>query len=98
MNRIIGNVYIIDSGGLWLTSNSASSGTFMNSEISAIGFYASDSGGELAISCSVDTSATLFRLRGNSQYVTTAFAAPILMDHKMYVNLCQTGTGFIYFS
>lgn len=101
MNAIKGNVYIIDSSALYLTSNSTSTGTFTNMSISAIVLYGSGSTSELGLSFASANSTDFVHLKvgdavgGNG---SLSFTSPLKTSEAIYVRTLVAGTGYIYFS
>lgn len=98
MNRLIGSVYIVDSGGLWLTSNSASSGSFLDMVIQSINFVSGTSG-NFEISVSSDTAGGVIARCFNANDYSSIFMdfpMGLKVDDKLFVKTCVAGTAFLY--
>lgn len=101
MNLVKGNVYIIDSATLWLTSNSTSTGKFHDMSISAVGFYGTGTTSELGLSFASANSLDFIHLKtasptGDLQLLS--FAEPFKVSEAIYTRVVSAGTGYIYFS
>ena len=99
MNRIVGNCYIIDSAGLWLTSNSASNGAFLDFDFQTANFISVTSG-DVEITVESNTAADVVvrifnDLNNGTQNVTWPLGNPV--DQRMFVKTCNAGTAFLYF-
>jgi hypothetical protein len=104
---IQGNVYVIDSSGIYLTGSNAtveayaSGGNKTIFSISNIGLYGDSTSSELAISYLSDTTQVIYHLKTqapNGGYDDIHFAAPHMVSEKLYVNTLTAGTGYIYFA
>ena len=99
MNRLFDNVYIIDTGGLWLTVNSASNGDYASFEIQNALFVGS--GGSLEITVESNTASnTVVRILTSASEATKSaeFPKSLCVDQRMFVKTCVGGTGFLYLS
>lgn len=100
MNRIFSNVWLIDSGGLWLTSNSAQSGTALNSEITGIRFVSTNSG-KMELTLESDTALNvLFSSFNGADYSNDSmqFSGKFKVSEKIFVRTLTAGTGWVYFA
>lgn len=104
-NTIIGNVFVIDSSGVYLTgSNGVAiagglSGDRVNMAISNIGLYGTNTTGELALSYLSNTAAIIFHLKTQAQqggYEDIHFAVPHKVSDRIFVNTLTAGTGYLY--
>ena len=101
MNAIKGNVYIIDTAALWLTSDSSATGTFHDAEINAIGFYGTGTTSELGLSFGSANSSDFIHLKttsptGGFEYVS--FTTPWKISERIYTRVVTAGTGYLYYS
>ena len=99
-NKFLGNVYMINTGGWWITVNTGPTGAFSDLAISNIGLYAADTTGELELFYQSDTTMAVFHLRGTqgSGYSDIHFATPHKTSGRIYIKTCANGTGYIYCS
>ena len=100
MNRIVGNCYIIDSAGLWLTSNSASNGTFIDFDFQSATFVSVTSG-DIEITLQSDTAGNsvlrMFNALNNGTQ-SMYWPAGNSIHERMFVKTCNEGTAFLYFA
>ena len=104
-NGIQGNVYVIDSAGVYLTGSNATSiagdlnGNKTTMMISNIGLYGASTTSELALAYLSDTNQSIYHLKTqapNGGYDDIHFAVPHMVSEKLYVNTLTAGTGYIY--
>lgn len=102
MNRLVGNVWIIDSAGLWLTSNSADNGDFHNMVIQNVFIATTETESLLQLTVQSNTAQNIIvdeisnwtnpAARGSSygkEYDN------FRVSERVYVRLCQNGTGYL---
>jgi hypothetical protein len=106
VNEIKGNVYIIDSAGVYLTGeivgkSSAGhiSGPFIDMQIAGIGFYGTSTTSEIGLSFASANSTDFIHMKttdptGGFEEHTSQFK----ISEKVYVRVLTAGTGYIYFS
>lgn len=93
-NRIVGNVYIIDSGLISLTWPSAA-------KIGAVAFWGVDSTSRLTVTLSSDTRDSIFALSNQANVpglsgITFGYQGWSCPNQPYILNLVA-GTGYIYF-
>lgn len=100
MNRIIGNVYVIDSAGLWLTSNSASNGNFLDMTIQSMKFISGTSGNFEVTVESETAGGVILRCFNANDYtdIYMDFPMGLKVDERLFVKTCNAGTAFLYFA
>ena len=99
MNRIVGNCYIIDSAGLWLTANSASNGVSANFEFISATFV-SEGSGALEITIEANTasgSVILIKNHPSTSQTSIPWPGSYCLDDRMFVKTCLAGTGYLFF-
>lgn len=100
-NTVKGPVYIIDSAGVYLTSDGTATGSYMDMSISAISFYGTGSTSELGLSLFSANSTDIIHLKvnvgvgGNEEQ---HYAVPIKVTERVYVRQCVAGTAYLYFA
>lgn len=99
-NTFRNSVYIMNTAGWWITTDSSQTGGHNDFAISNIGLYGVDSTAELAISYEADTSMVIFHLRcpADGGYADIHFATPHKVSDRMYINTLTAGTGYLYCS
>ena len=107
VNAIKGNVYIIDSAGVYLTGeivgkSSAGhvAGPYPDMNISGIGFYGTGSTSELGLSFASANSTDFFHIKtsastGDMSLYT--FTDPLKISERVYIRVLTAGTGYLYF-
>ena len=106
-NQIKGNVYIVDSSGIYLTGSNSTciagtlGGDMVNMSISNIRFVATDSTGAMDLSYASALSTDVIKM----SVATPAggpdnldFSTPFEVSERVYVRTLTAGTGYIYFS
>lgn len=90
-NRIAGNVYIIDSGSISLPWP----GTHV--KIQGVGFYSTDTSGELQLTMASNTLNIVFWLRNNNNqpYFLPQYLGGVNFE-QLRVQILTAGTGFLY--
>lgn len=97
-NRIISNVYIIDSaqtltGLAWAPSADA------DRKVNSVVFYSTDTTGELKLVFTSNTTNTFIHIRNNQ---SQPFSLPYFLGGvwvgQLTPIICTAGTGFIYFA
>lgn len=99
MNRIVGNCYIIDSAGLWLTADSSSNGKFLDFDFQTASLISTNSG-QLEITLESNTASdVVVRLLNSVDDATNSISWPggFCVESRMFVKTCNVGTGFLYF-
>lgn len=101
-NRLVGNVYIIDSSGVpldWLSG----------AKIAAIGFFTTSTAGTFELSYASDTTNSILRFDsiihtvapGSGSALDRAYQSVYLggvsFPDALFVRRCNVGTGWIYF-
>lgn len=99
MNRIVGKCYIIDSAGLWLTSNSAGNGDFLDFDFQTASLVSEGSGSVEITLQSNTASAVAFLLKNhpNTSFSSIDFPEGHDVEERMFVKTCVAGTAFLYF-
>jgi len=107
-NVIKGNVYIIDSAGVYLTGeikgvSSAGhvAGPYPDMNISGIGIYGTGSTSEIGLSFASENSSDFIHLKigdpvGGMEMISLTH--PLKTSERVYVRVLTAGTGYIYFS
>ena len=97
-NSIQGNVFVIDSQGVYLTQDYTSASAYPRMMISNVGLFGVDSTGELALSYQSNTTQVIYHLRcpADGGYADIHFAVPHMVSERLYVNTISAGTGYIY--
>ena len=89
-NRIVGNVYIVDSAAIALTDG-------QTLKIASIAFYSTDTSGEFKIVSQANTANALIHIRNNQNQ---PFTLPLFLGGMYLENLrvqtCTAGTGWFY--
>lgn len=99
MNRIVGNCYIVDSSGLWLTTNSANNGNAGNFEFISATFV-SEGSGSLEITVESNTaggSVLLIKNHPSTSQTSIPWPGGYCLDERMFVKTCVAGTGYLFF-
>ena len=93
-NRIVGNVYILDTSADTLSS--------INASISAIGLYGTNSNARLVLSFVSNTADTFIQLANpsaNTLFVGITFGNPgFRCSDQLRVQTLVAGTGYIYYA
>lgn len=101
-NRIVGNVYIIDSQTAGKPLIDGTSGAWLRSAyISAIGFWAADTSGVFELAYRSDTTNVVFKLAlegatGTNGFSTMKFIGGVRFE-ELTAKTLTAGTGWIYF-
>lgn len=100
MNRLFSNVWVIDSGGLWLTSDSSQTGSFLNSDIAGFRFVSNNSGKMEIVAQSDTVNNVIFSSFNGQDYSndTLSFTKYFKLNERLFVRTLTAGTGWIYFS
>ena len=107
VNRIVGNVYIVDSAGVYLTGSNATSiagtvgGDLTSMLLSSVRFVASDSTGAMDLSLATNNSSDIIKMRvtnpaGGADDL--GLSQPFSVGERVYVRTLTAGTGYLYFS
>ena len=108
VNAIKGNVYIIDSAGVYLTGEVAGvtsaghvSGPFPDMNISGIGIYGTGSTSEIGLSFASANSTDFVHLKvgaGVGGMESLSLTHPLKTSERVYVRVLTAGTGYLYLS
>ena len=97
MNRFFGNVYVIDSAGLWLTADSSGTGNALDFEFQSAVFVSATSG-SFEITAESDTAShsvlRIVNFTGGTDYVSWPLG--LFPNQRLYVKTCSVGTGYLY--
>lgn len=97
MNRILPNVYLVDSGGLWLTHDSSGTGNFLDLQIQTIKFVSGTSG-TFELTLDTDTAANVivkvFNASGGTDFIN--FPLGFRTENRLFVKTCNVGTAWLY--
>ena len=100
MNRIVGNVLIIDSAGLWITSNSANNGDNLSFNFQSVNTIITGSG-QIVLTVESDTiNGIFFRQIKDGILADTlppvTFPLGFEIDEKIFVRTCNAATAWFY--
>lgn len=100
MNRLVGNMWIIDTAGLWLTHNSADNGTFHDMEIESV-FVSSNTAAKLQLTVQSNTAQNIVvdEIINWSAYPSGTSSQrnyhSFRVNERVFVRVCQAGTGYL---
>jgi len=90
-NRIVGNVYIIDTPLQALTDG-------LNLKIKSVAFYSTDTTGELQIGTVANTANVLVHIRSNQAqpFTLPLYLGGVKLDNHLHINKVTAGTAWLY--
>lgn len=101
MNRLVGGrVYVVDTAGLWLTSNSSATGDFLDLDLQSVNLISTNSG-HLEITLESNTASnSIVRLLNSLDFssIFLDFPKGLKIDERMFVRTCNAGTAYLYFA
>lgn len=98
MNKLLPNVYVVDSAGLWLTSDSSATGNFLDFDFQTVKFVSGTSG-QLEITYEADTvNGVIFKIfnaTGGTDFIN--FPRGHHVENRLFVKTCTAGSAWLYF-